>query len=455
MRIRMKDTAFIVVYLFFMTVVSVPLLHNELGRYAKFILPFGILIIIYKVFVAQYVSQAKYGWILLIFISLQFISAIFNYQNELSENISNIFYLSIPVFIIYPDFANDPENIMWKKFKIISLFFIILTFILGIIALGMFATGYIKEENGIRTGFHLGRLYGIYRSPNGGGIYAFTSLLLSAILILKFYRRNAFFKLLLSGNMLIEFCYISLTDSNGTFVSIFAFTFIFLFTYFHIGKKENFILAVIKGIFGILAVILLLKIIQFVLSYIPSMWNMFSAPVQEVSASLATHTSNNPSNLSEGLYRIETTRQYNYELGTGRQDIWKSGIAIICNHPLWGVGKADLFTLAQDMQLTKINPSISAGLHNVFLQIAVVSGIPSMLIFVLFIIKSAKYTLLKISHQMACSNANTYMLSLIGAYLASMVINNLFEATITAMQSGLLIFFWMLIGIVNRRETNI
>ena len=37
-------------------------------------------------------------------------------------------------------------------------------------------------------------------------------------------------------------------------------------------------------------------------------------------------------------------------------------------------------------------------------------------------------------------------------HISGMVINNLFEATIAAMQSGVLIIFWLLIGLANQKE---
>ena len=89
-------------------------------------------------------------------------------------------------------------------------------------------------------------------------------------------------------------------------------------------------------------------------------------------------------------------------------------------------------------------------MHNVYLQIAVTNGIPCLAFFLMFITRSAGNVLRKINS--ICLRKDKMILVIIGSYLAGMVINNLFEATIAAMQSGVLIIFWLLIGLANQKE---
>ena len=66
MRVKIRDTLFIDIFIIFMILPSIPVLHNEFGKYAKLVLPIGMLIIFYKMFVVQNLIKAKYGWLLCI-----------------------------------------------------------------------------------------------------------------------------------------------------------------------------------------------------------------------------------------------------------------------------------------------------------------------------------------------------------------------------------------------------
>ena len=448
MRVKIRDTLFIDIFIIFMILPSIPVLHNEFGKYAKLVLPIGMLIIFYKMFVVQNLIKAKYGWLLCMYILFQCISAVINYKYNLYENMSNIIYTSIPILLVYSDFATESESVRWTKFKNIAWFFVSITASLGVIALGMFTVGYVKESGDLRIGYHLGRLYGLYRSPNGGGIYAVTSIVLSFVLIQKFYLKNSICKFVLWCNIWIEGLYISLTDSKGTYVCIAVsiFSFFFLKTFFL--KHKNIIEAFLKGLLAVFSLILIFKSLQFILGYLPSVFDICFP--NDVMAEAASSPAISNAGEAMKIYRVETVRQYEYQLGTGRGDIWRTGIEIILRNPIWGVGKANLFDLARTLDLQRVNPSIVSGMHNVYLQIAVTNGIPCLAFFLMFITRSAGNVLRKINS--ICLRKDKMILVIIGSYLAGMVINNLFEATIAAMQSGVLIIFWLLIGLANQKE---
>lgn len=129
---------------------------------------------------------------------------------------------------------------------------------------------------------------------------------------------------------------------------------------------------------------------------------------------------------------------------SGRSSLWTSASIVIKDHPLTGVGKSELVEAVKGARETDDLPGLEAGgLHNIYVQIATVNGLISLLLFLtftgiilMFIIQHLDKLLRKEKLQM------TTLTSLIVGILAV----NLFESTLIYAVSFISMVFWIYLG---------
>ncbi|MCB5940443.1 O-antigen ligase family protein [bacterium 210820-DFI.6.52] len=484
--IERSKTLFIYCYIFSMTAVTIPFLHYYIGSVTKVLLIWATLICFVDVRQKRGITKVFGGKILLTFVVFSAISIIVNYRNNLVANIKGFAYSLVLILIIFTDYYGKSKESCEVDFEHYGRFFCILTCITSAISLVMFSVRYTEVFNQYRIGFYLGRLWGVYVSPNAGGITATISIILSLVSVFLLTHRDAklkwVWKIFYFFNIIIEFIYISLTDSYGTFVSCIIGSAVigFMVSKFILNKKYMFCfwkkalsVFLCTLIFPLLC-FSLLKGVAKVVSYLPSVIYMVqdqndqSQSENEIPPATASNSNQTKRPISESLssaqavsqpsesidkpqssqlWSVKTERQYEDDPGgSGRMTLWRVGFRILKQKPVLGVGQANIFKYAQQNNSgldQNVVMRTASGMHNVYMQVAVSNGLTGIVLFLAFFIygfvdfvrdvKKRKYSI---------SIVDILLFGLIALMLA----NNMVESTIYMCQSGITVMFWLVLG---------
>ena len=450
-----------------MMVNVVPILHTYLGGYAKIVLIWGLFLVLYDLIrIRGIVYTPHYKWLLL-FILLYFVSIFVNFKNGFIENLSSFLYCIIPLLLLYPHFATASKDEMIREARIYAMVFFVFTFICCFISVIMFSKQYFILFNGeYRTGVHWGRLYGIYKSPNSGSLYAFLSILL-LLFWAKTCKKNTIIQKILYGIIIvINTMYFVLADSNGTNVALYCFigilVFLLVLTTVKRFKPVKKILKVIAAI--VLSAVMVCasyystKALGSAFSYIPSIISALSpgekqgkpAPPPGQPQKTAAPKSDS-SEKDSGLSSVPTERTYKATFISGRPDMWLMGARIIMKYPMFGVGYGDYYEISKSISPTPSNPAVSSGFHNLFIQIAATCGLPCLIAFCIYLTDMGVHILKRIKRQLTTLPKVHFIIG--ASLLAALLMNNLAEVSITIYYSGIGLVFWAVLGcLVNKNR---
>lgn len=438
--ILLEGKYFEYVFLVAMMAISIPVIHPFIGRFSKITVLWAFLCILYDIKVTKKIFKVPLSKPIILFGLFWLFSVLMNYQNNLVGNVTFFCYGVIYIWVLYPKYANDNERMLEKFLN----FFCSLTFISSIVSVIMFLMRYKTLFNDYIIGYHMGRLYGVYVSPNTGGIYALIAAVASIFIIFHWQGKNKLLIRILHGvNIFIQVSYISLTDSNGTKITYITFVLLIVFAliYHLLKEKKVFVRIALSVCFSILCVITCIGVfkgIGTVYSYLPSILEKVNTPNEEEKEE------------DDELTAIAIKRKYEDEqFAAGRVEIWKIGFKILGKSPIYGVAHENVQDVAEivEPKKTDITDKISSGMHNLYMEVLVETGLVGFIIFTIILIAAAK-ELLKyyfVTKQICGSHAKLLLLiSLIGA----MAVNNFGECTILFCQSGIGIVFWLVIGYV-------
>lgn len=441
------------VFLIFSMSICIPPLHVITSSLFKFILGWGILLVAYDFIDKKKFIRSKNSFVLFLFLSSCLLSILIN-KNSLS-NFKIFLYATVPIMLFYSDYVDRNMIEIKNELRKISLVYCSITFISSVISLFMFfiqlsEVRFSKATQFYTLGILEGRLYGIYVSPNAGAICALISIILSIFLLylvnLNKDRKKStiIYRIFSISNILIEFMYISLTDSKGTklvimfFSSIFAFL-LYYFIDLRIYSSKQFKRGLISSLFSILACInsiVLLNLTSKFLSFIPSFIE-----------SLEHRGENDLFNIKP----IFVERTYvDSEIGSYRLTLWRIGFEILKDHPIFGVGQKNLYdegmrvNLEHNLEISEdAIKSLHYGMHNLYMQILVGFGIVSFAIFALFFISNYFQLLRSLFKK---KSEDIFIFILLFSFVSSMLFGNSFESTILFSNTGIESIFWFIFG---------
>lgn len=137
---------------------------------------------------------------------------------------------------------------------------------------------------------------------------------------------------------------------------------------------------------------------------------------------------------------------------SGRDQLWIAAFASIKKHIFVGVGNSDLIP-----KLTEIIPEVnkydvwhlpgieSGGLHNIFIQIAAVYGLPMLIIFILFLISLFIYIISKIDK---LKGSKKLKMTIITSLCLGIIFVNFFESNLIYIISFISLVFWIYAGYI-------
>lgn len=133
------------------------------------------------------------------------------------------------------------------------------------------------------------------------------------------------------------------------------------------------------------------------------------------------------------LHKILTSREY----------IWQSAINLLKKYPLTGVGNVSKIGRMQDSRVAYLQGFEEGGLHNIFFEVAVVNGLISITLFILFIVFLLVFLFKKID-KISIPRGPEYFF--IFSLVVGLILVNLLESSLLYIISFISIVFWIYSG---------
>ncbi|AOR23955.1 O-antigen ligase family protein [Clostridium taeniosporum] len=377
---------FATIFLYIPTIQGVPVVK----KLNNIVLAWGLLLILIMIF-KDYKTRKiyKFDIPLIVFVIFTLILNIFFYRNM--ENIKAwIVNLMIFTSIYTIDvFKSKRQNI--KEVSIISYFYIILMLPLSIVSLYVdYKKITIKEVDMV---FGTGRSFGIFVNQNALSIAAGLAVILSIYLILK--SNNFKIKILLFLNLIIQGVTMVKANGRSSYLLIIAMIYLFIFVYL-----RN-------------------KYLRIALLIVPVL-------------------------CSSVLLTFNEDRLHGFT--SGRNILWKSASIVIKDNLMLGVGKSNLIESVRNARTVVYLPGIEyGGLHNIYLQIATVNGILSLILMLTFLISIMVFIIRKLDK---LKRKEKFHMTVISSMLLGILAVNMFESNLVYIISFISIMFWIYLGYI-------
>ncbi len=373
--------------------------------------------------------------------------------NEFSSvNLKLFVYIFMQLcFFTYFDSRKTKEEIV-KEFNKLSLVIIRITFILNIISLYLFFSGYCEVVTNSVTSMELivGRhpnssLYGIMANSN------WTSFLeLTSIGLLKFQKKR-YGKTKKREKVAFYLCIIILflTNSRGGFIGVLVFFSIEAGMSFIYYLKRNrkkaakclvcFPILVVLILFGNLAV---KNVSGNVFQYLQNrkvVLNTLDGQQRHSSPAQSSSTVNRDKSEKEGSTNV-------------RIELWQAGIEVISENFLVGIGGAEIgeyvsSKLCSNTQVDSL--ALASNTHNIFIQTTLTAGVMGLICFLVYIGREFLYGLFYLiagSKNEEIEEITGILLSLLVSYL----VINMVEADIFMSRNFMSSLFWIFLGYMTR-----
>ncbi len=129
---------------------------------------------------------------------------------------------------------------------------------------------------------------------------------------------------------------------------------------------------------------------------------------------------------------------------SGRSSLWTSAAIVIKENPLNGVGNNELVEAVKGARETDDLPGLAiGGLHNIYVQIATVNGIISLLLFLAFI---GIILMFIIQHLDKLKRKEKFQMTTLTSLIVGILAVNLFESTLIYIVSFISMIFWIYLG---------
>ena len=400
---------------------------------------FGFSLVLWRILGKNINFNFKKSYLLL-FIFAVFISSIINFKYGIFKNLKDIIWLFITFFVIYsyPKSESDDEKIQ-EFYKIQNL----ITYIWGTLAFCSILTAlmqisyisYVKDDWYLRVGIVENRLFGIFNNTNSASIISLISLIFSVYQI-KF--KNSYFakKWINLSNIFIQYIYISLSESRGTYMVLMFASFLtsLFWVYDKLGRKKkvkniltSILFSVFISFFVLVSVFLIIKLFSF-LSIFYSM--IFGDNAQNLVVSKRVDFINN-NDISNLRFRL-----------------WLDSWEIFKNNWLFGVTAGNLVNYAKiHFPQSLIATRNYSRVHNTWIGFLVFNGIfGGLILFTFFSKKIVSIFKYYLRQNIFKSNLAFNLCVLI---ILSICLYGMVESEILFVNSTVSIIFWLSLGLID------
>ena len=349
----------------------------------------GFLLLIFMIF-NDYKRRKiyKFDIPLDLFIVITFIFNIFVYKS--SYNIK-IWAVNLILFVIVfsVDVFNNKKNLI-KEMNIITYFYVGIMFILSFISLEMKV---FDKSITIGEYFFSGANGGLFENENAISIAA--ALAIVMCIYLNYISKNFRLKIFWFINIILQVLTMISFKGRSAYLIVIAVIYTFVFIY----NKNKYI----RGLLIIIPILL---------------------------------------GIGGSFYEGNHIRDFT----SGRTSLWDSAKIVIEHNPIAGVGNVNMVEKVINARPTSDLPGLqTGGLHNIYIQIATVNGLVSLILFLLFILLASIFIVKKID---GLRKKEKMHMTIIASILVGILVVNLFESALIYGTSFISIIFWVYLGYI-------
>lgn len=396
---------------------------------------FGISYIGLKIYEKQFKFNI-YGILIIVYVVLLILSCVFSdykYNVLFANESRNEGLLSLIAYLI-------TFYIFKKLFKYNEKIFDLLTISVVLISCYGIIQGLVGRFYGLSYGVGVYRheymAYGTMTNPN---MFSSFLTLFLPIYIVKYLNGKENIYLIISA---IIFGALICTKTFGGYITFFIYFIVLTIYFFAISKEKKNTLLKIFAIMGV-----------FVLTFVILNIVNDNVYMDEFVRSYGNNTN------KEDVIDTNTNSNNIEKFGNNRGYIWKITLEIIKEHPLLGVGpdclKHEIYDNYYGNEDYLFKETIIDKAHNEYLQIAVTTGVPSLIVYIVLIMLILFRLLFKYINIVKTKGANSKEAIFIVAITASLVAY-LFQAAANISITSVAPLFWAMLGIganISEKET--
>lgn len=322
----------------------------------------GMILLLWRTLQCKSFWGAKGVVLFLLFLGCFMFSAVMNYNYGFKDNIILFVFLCFYFLILYV-YRNDwtSEDIK-KEFFIVSHFFMIYMALMSLIAFILMFAGYADvieqgAKNKIVIGFVWGRLWGIALEPNQAALMSVVVIFISLYYFGKCQQK--WMKIVYCANGILQLFYVAFSDSRTAMVALGGAMGVFFFL--TLKKKSYFQKNVSKKILLLLYTLAVMIVVTLLPKGITKAYNGINGLFQWREE------------------KVERGYDLSEDYSNQRFDIWKSGLEIFAEKPVYGTSYYGIRPYAEEnMPDTYIIDNDFAelrNLHNEVLNIFVSMGL--------------------------------------------------------------------------------
>ena len=417
---------------------AVPIL-NTFGRdIYKLCCLWGGILVLYL-----FIKNRKNFWTLEYFFLFLFccsyvVTILLNFSSHFINEVAMLGYTGLLLFTMtYYDRERTTEETKKELIKL-SWLIVAVTWFFAFIAIVMFVfsvSGFFKLDGTLYIyGMFENRLWGLY-NPNTGSVINYISFILSAILLKFTGKRRKF----LWSNLIFQgICFI-LAQSRGGWICVIGYLVIYLLFLRKWKKEKPHIGAVKKWAYRCFVTLIVCigvaigsHVAKVALSYVP----YGVATIFQYEDELKDR--------HEKLERLDKKDNNLESITTGRLGLWKVGLKVYENDPLFGIGYRSIDdALREDLDKGAYLNSHSGGLHNIYITTLVSCGAVGFVLmgaFMLLVLKK----MLQVFFRKDTPDYVKYIFTFIPVWL----IGELAESRIILGMNFLAVIFWITMGYV-------
>lgn len=402
------------------------------------------LLFIYKLFNWRSFIGNRFLWLIIAFMVSYGISAVVNIKYGIWDSIKTAVWMGMQYFLLFTVDTRKSIEDYKKQLRLISGFYWVYIFLANIVSLWLLIIRYSSRTSSFKpnaslAGFVWGRLWGVYTDPNVGAVMSIIAVIIS--LYFLFTVKKKWQKILLICGMVIDFFYITFSDSRTGIVAIVvAFGTV---SYLLISLKKLSLKSVSNQVISISLALLIVggcivstKLINVGYKEALNIALKYSSSVSE-----------------EEKDEIETQfdsreNDIKSDISNNRFGLWGTAIKTFLHSPIVGISfeNAPIYTEKNLPDVELIGTKAFDRYHNMFFDVLVGQGIIGILIFLALSVLAGITAIKNLKENLDKKNKALYI-CLFGMLLAA-ICAAMFASDLVYVNTPIAAIFWYILGLI-------
>lgn len=403
------------------------------------VLLFGSLTGLLRLFKLKgYLKTPGLGFAIAFFISF-ILSFLLNIEYGYADNFKGLVWMGLHFFTIFACDLDRDEQDYQREFSVLTIFYLAVFFVMSAASFAQYLANYSQElyldTHTQLAGFVWGRLWGVYRDPNYGSVFAVIAIVLSVYYIRT--RKALLIRIFLILNAVIQFLYLTLSGSRTGIVTLFACA---LFYSFLVSFRKFEFKPFLKVTLSV-AVSLAIAVIGVCLVSATKQVNNKLIEIQYQDQTGDDQPDSPPS------YDEDRQQDIENDISNRRFDLWRSGVEIFATKPIFGVSFYNLqpYALAElpDTYLVNNDRGKFNNMHNLVFNILPAQGAVGFLVFVAFALFAVVYIFKNLFKE---QTEHYEYLVVMMVCIIGILVSSLFVSDVIYVNSPTSLLFWLFLG---------